>query len=78
MLRCAHVSLQLYHLCAHLIHRDADMFAAFINGIETGAGVGGDTAEDVFGGLKVAIEQLSWRSNDATKASCSYNTLESI
>ncbi|KAL5477847.1 hypothetical protein EMCRGX_G024696 [Ephydatia muelleri] len=45
--------------------KDAEAFTAFINGIETGAGVGGDAAEDVLGGLKVVIEQLSWRSNDA-------------
>ena len=57
-------------LCTQIILRDAEAFTAFINGIETGAGVGGDDPEDVLGGLKVVIEQLSWRSNDAaTKAS---------
>ena len=65
-----HISLQLYDSCTQIILRDAEAFTAFINGIETGSGVGGDAAEDVLGGLKVVIEQLSWRSNDAaTKAS---------
>ena len=49
-------------------NRDADAFSAFIEGIEIEDGVGDDEAEDVFGGLKVAIEDLSWCSSDGTKA----------
>lgn len=52
-----------------MYHRDAEAFSTFINGIEIKGGVGGDEAEDVLGGLKVAIEELSWPPNEGTKAS---------
>ena len=45
-------------------NRYADAFSTFIKGIEKEDGVGDDEAEDVFGGLKVAIEYLSWCSSD--------------
>ena len=37
-------------------------FQEFVGRIVTTSGVGGDTAEDVMGGLKVALRELSWRS----------------
>ncbi len=41
-------------------HSDLDEFLAFLGGIKTQDGVGGDEAEDVFGGLRVAVG-LSWQ-----------------
>ena len=40
--------------------RDLDLFYNFVNGITTPDGVGGDAAEDVFGGLD-AVLKLKWR-----------------
>ena len=43
-----------------------DEFAQFIDGIKIHGG--GDTPEDVFGGLKVATQNLSWTVDPRTKA----------
>lgn len=52
-------------------------FQEFVRSIKTEGNVGGDAAEDVFGGLKVAIEDVAWLGGH-TKASidlCSSTTL---
>ena len=45
-------------LQCHLI-RDLDEFYHFVDAITTPDGVGGDTAEDIFGGLN-AVLRLNW------------------
>ena len=40
--------------------RDLNRFYNFVDAITTPSGVGGDTAEDVFGGLD-AMLKLSWK-----------------
>ena len=40
--------------------RDIDCFRKLVDSIRTPSGVGGDTAEDVFGGLE-AVTKLGWR-----------------
>ena len=38
---------------------DAGLFTKFVTAIQTRSG--GDLAEDVMGGLKVALHELTWR-----------------
>ena len=50
--------------------RDLDRFYNFVDGITTPSGVGGDAAEDVFGGLN-AMLKLSWKTvNTKVKSNC--------
>lgn len=53
-----------------LPYRDLDRFHRFVDSITTPSGVGGDTAEDVFGGLD-AVLKLSWP-REGTKVSTQY------
>jgi len=41
--------------------RDPTEFYQFVDKIQAPFGVGGDTAEDVMGGLKAALTKLTWR-----------------
>ena len=45
-----------------------------MDGITTPGGVGGDTAEDVFGGLE-AVTNLSWREIGTKVCRLNHNTL---
>ncbi len=54
-----HNKLYLHHVYSCL-HSDVDEFYSFVDTIAAPGGVGGDTAEDVFGGLEAATK-LSWR-----------------
>ena len=45
----------------HSLFRDDSAFYTFVNGIT--ADGGGDSPEDIMGGLKVALNSLSWRSD---------------
>ena len=54
--------------------RNVGSFLAFVDGITTPDGVGGDTAEDVFGGLE-AVTKLSWREIGTKVCELNHNTL---
>ncbi len=42
------------------LHSNVGQFYSFVDAIAAPNGVGGDTAEDVFGGLE-AVTKLAWR-----------------
>ena len=61
-------SQQVFYGYFFLVYRDFKSFYEFVDKVETPAGVGGDDAEDVMGGLYVAVNKLQWRDN-GTKVS---------
>ena len=52
------------------------MFSSFLEEIDIPDGRGGDTAEDISSGLKVAIENLSW--GHGTKARSSHTCIHVV
>ena len=57
-----HIICSLITYCFIFINSDLDEFYHFVDGITTPPNVGGDAAEDVFGGLD-ALLKLSWPTN---------------
>ena len=43
-----------------IFYRNQSSFYNFVNAISADVGVGGDSAEDVMGGLQAAFSNLSW------------------
>lgn len=50
------------------VYREFKTFYDFLDKIETPDGVGGDVAEDVMGGLDMAVNKLKWH-DSGTKVS---------
>jgi len=49
------------------LYRNQSSFYNFVNAISAKGGVGGDTAEDVMGGLQAAFSRLSWGDKEVCK-----------
>ena len=63
----AHIqySQLLHSYVAIILDRDQSSFYNFVNAIS--AGGGGDTAEDIMGGLQAAFSRLSWGDKEVCK-----------
>ena len=58
----------MLHTVLHPPYRDQSAFYNFVGGIT--ADGGGDAPEDIMGGLKVALNSLSWRSGGSRVSLC--------
>ena len=62
-----------YNCFSCVLFRSTKRFISFVDAIKIEDGVGGDTAEDVYGGLKVVLdpEKIKWLTDVyATKVIC--------